>query len=308
MDDKKDGSIVVTFSIEQLTTFVAVFETKSFSKAATLLGKHRTTTSQVIGNLEDDLAVPLFERVGRSVESTDAGKMLYHYAKLVVEQASALNKVAMSLSVGQLQELTIAYTSFIPNNVLVAVRDALSEQFPLLKVNFLIRAREEIREGIENGEFHIGFVNVDVRRVITNMDATFLRNIRFSIYGSKYGELAKTPPDLLFGKLKTTRQFVLKSLIKDDMAHKIILSANYDQVDSLALMIKFIKEDLGWGILPRVSVNESLVDGLMELKFDEFKDDIVVPVAMWCTYSDEITEIKQTIQTAITEFVEMTNK
>ncbi|MGR5065165.1 LysR family transcriptional regulator [Photobacterium sp. DNB22_13_2] len=295
----------MTFSIEQLTTFVAVFETKSFSKAATQLGKHRTTTSQVIGNLEDDLAIPLFERVGRSVEATDAGKMLYHYAKLVVEQASALNKVAMSLSSGHLQEISIAYTSFVPNNVLVAVRDALAEEYPLLKVNFFIRAREEIREGIENGSFHIGFVNVDARRVITNMDATFLRNISFSIYCSKYSDLADTSADLIFAKLKTTRQLVLKSLIEDDMAQKIILSANYDLVDSMALMVKLVKEDIGWGILPRVSVNESSIDGLKELKFDEFKDDIVVPIAMWCTYSNEITDIKESIQTAIAEFVKM---
>ena len=295
----------MTFSIEQLLTFAAVFESKSFSKAAAALGKHRTTTSQVIANLEDDLAVPLFERVGRSVEPTDAGKMLYHYAKLVVQQASVLNKVAMNLSGGQLQEISIAYTSFIPNNVLVVVRDTLAENFPLLKVNFFIREREEIREGIEKGLFHIGLVNVYTRNVISDMDTTFLVNFKFTIFGSKYGELANTPSDLLFAKLKTTRQFVLRSLIEDEMEKKILLSANYDHVDSLALMVKLIKEDLGWGILPRVSVTETMIDGLKELKFDQFKDDFIIPVAMWCTFNDEVTEIKQVVEKAIKEFVAM---
>lgn len=55
----------MNFSFEQLLAFVTVYEQLSFSKAAVKLNKHRTTIGQVITNLEDQLAVNLFERVGR---------------------------------------------------------------------------------------------------------------------------------------------------------------------------------------------------------------------------------------------------
>ena len=294
----------MTFSIEQLTTFVAVYETKSFSKAATQLGKHRTTTSQVISNLEDDLAIPLFERVGRSVEATNAGRMLYHYAKMVVQQATALNKVAMSLSAGMVEEINIAYSSFIPNNVLVAIRDRLSEQFPLLKVNYFIRSKPEIEAGLENGDFQFAFVNVDARRAMHSKDATFLRNLSFCVYASKYSELARTPRDLVLSKLKTTRQLVLKSMVDDEMAEKIIMSANYEVVDSLALMVKLIKEDIGWGVMPSITFHDNNIEGIIELEFDEFEDAFMVPVGFWCAFSENLTDIKQAIKDAVSVFLE----
>ncbi len=61
---------MMNFSLEQLATFVAVYEQKSLSKAAVKLNKHRSTIGQVVTNLEDTLQVTLFVKVGRSVEPT----------------------------------------------------------------------------------------------------------------------------------------------------------------------------------------------------------------------------------------------
>ncbi|MDF5104132.1 LysR family transcriptional regulator, partial [Vibrio parahaemolyticus] len=52
----------MNFSFEQLLAFVTGYEQRSFSKAAVKLNNHRTTIGQVITNLEDQLAVNLFER------------------------------------------------------------------------------------------------------------------------------------------------------------------------------------------------------------------------------------------------------
>ncbi len=105
----------MNFSIEQLLAFVTVYEQLSFSKAAVKLNKHRTTIGQVITNLEDHLAVNLLKKeVGRSVkEPTDDGHLLYHYAKQTIEQARTFDKVALSLSYGGLENITIAYSSVI---------------------------------------------------------------------------------------------------------------------------------------------------------------------------------------------------
>lgn len=99
----------MNFSIEQLLAFVTVYEERSFSRAAAKLNKHRTTTGQVITHLEDVLAIELFERVGRSVEPTEDGQLLYHYAKSALEQTKLLDKVALSLSYSGLENINIAY-------------------------------------------------------------------------------------------------------------------------------------------------------------------------------------------------------
>ena len=148
----------MNFSIEQLLAFVTVYDQLSFSKAAVKLNKHRTTIGQVITNLEDQLAVSLFERIGRSVKPTEDGHHLYHYAKQTIEQARTFDKVALSLSYGGLENITFAYSSVIPHQILVDIRKKLRRDFPMMRVNFLVRNKKDIKQ-VRKARFVKGFTS-----------------------------------------------------------------------------------------------------------------------------------------------------
>ncbi|MDW2406059.1 LysR family transcriptional regulator, partial [Vibrio sp. 1262-1] len=180
----------MNFSFEQLLAFVAVYEELSFSKAAVKLNKHRTTIGQVVTNLEDLLAVSLFTRVGRSVEPTEDARLLYHYAKQTIEQARTFDKVALSLAHGGLESVSIAYSSAIPHRLLVLLRVQLAADFPMMRVNFFVRNRNEIKEGLATGEYQFGIVNVHDSRAIHSLDSTFLGHFEFVPFVQKGGELA----------------------------------------------------------------------------------------------------------------------
>lgn len=290
----------MNFSLEQLRSFVAVYELRSFSKAAVKLEKHRTTIGQVITNLEDQVAVQLFERVGRSVEPTTDGTLLYHYAKQAVEQALTFDQVALSLSYGQLESINIAYGSILPHNILAHIRQGLHTQFPLMKVNFFVRSKTEIEDGIKDGTIHFGLVNVYKSSAIKSIDSTFLRNMAFSVFVGKNDPLAALPSDLTFGAIKAGRQLVLASLVEDDIAEKLILSANYEVIDQLALVIKFLQQGLGWSILPRaIKDSDYVADNLVELTCDEMRDNLQVPIALWCKPSKQSQAIKKNIVDSI---------
>ncbi|MEZ9791607.1 LysR family transcriptional regulator, partial [Vibrio splendidus] len=169
----------MNFSLEQLNTFVAVYEQEAFSKAAIKLNKHRTTVAQVITSLEDQLAITLFDRLSRSVEPTEDAVLLYHYAKQILEQAKTLDRFALSLSFGGLESVTIAYASFLPHHVVSKIRRQLDEDFPSMRVNFLVRTKPEIKTGIEDGSIHFGIVNIYESKVINSIDFTFLGNMPF---------------------------------------------------------------------------------------------------------------------------------
>ena len=64
-------------SLRQIRSFVAVFEQASFTEAAEREGATQSGISQHIKQLEDELGVPLFQRQGRNVEATPAGKNYY---------------------------------------------------------------------------------------------------------------------------------------------------------------------------------------------------------------------------------------
>ena len=284
----------MNFSIEQLISFVTVYEEKSFSKAAMKLGKHRTTTGQVIANLEDVLAVELFDRIGRQVDPTEDGHLLYHYAKLALEQARVFDKVALSLSYGGLEHITIASPSFIPHQMLNNIRSQLAEDFPTMRVNLLVRDKEDIRQGIEQGEYHFGLVNSDQSKGMYNLDATFLGHVEFLPFVQKGGELSKMKPNEALTALRTSRQFVLREFSEKGTREKMIISANNEECEQLALIIKMVQSGLGWAWLPKIlSESEYITHKIEPLKVAELKSGMKFSIALWNPHSKQVAIIKK---------------
>ena len=71
--------------LRQLKTFRAVAENLSFTRAAGELGYVQSSVTAQIQGLEKELGVPLFDRVGRRVTLTDAGRRLLGYAEKMLE-------------------------------------------------------------------------------------------------------------------------------------------------------------------------------------------------------------------------------
>ncbi|HEX6820389.1 MAG TPA: LysR family transcriptional regulator [Ktedonobacterales bacterium] len=66
--------------LRQLTTFTAVANERSFTRAALSLNYAQSSVTAQIQALEDELGVPLFDRLGRRVALTEAGRRLQDYA------------------------------------------------------------------------------------------------------------------------------------------------------------------------------------------------------------------------------------
>ena len=66
--------------LHQLRYFVAVADLESFTKAAERCFVAQPSLSQQIIKLETELGQPLFERLGRTIRLTDAGRSLYEQA------------------------------------------------------------------------------------------------------------------------------------------------------------------------------------------------------------------------------------
>ena len=76
--------------LQKLRMFVAAAHARNFTRAAEQLDLTQPTVSQQLQTLERELGVPLFERLGRGIELTAAGRALLPHA----EQMLALERVA----------------------------------------------------------------------------------------------------------------------------------------------------------------------------------------------------------------------
>lgn len=295
----------MNFSFEQLLAFVSVCERQSFSKAAISLNKHRTTIGQVITNLEDQLAIELFERAGRSVIPTEDGKLLYLYAKQAVEQAKTFDKVALSLSYGGLESITIGYTSFIPHPALAEVRSRLLRDFPTMKVNFMVMTKDEVVKALHDGTVHVGLTIGRGSNAIDSLDRTFLSYARFKAFVHKDSPLTRLSEDEVLNGLKSSRQFVLRSLLDEGLGESAIYSPDYEVIEQLSLIIKFIREGLGWSFLPQSIMRSTYAtESFVELKMKEFKLAPQVPVVLLCPHSKQIGNIKKSIVESLESYID----
>jgi DNA-binding transcriptional LysR family regulator len=72
---------------EQLRAFEAVAETRSFTRAAALLGTAQSSVSQQIGRLEKRVGQLLIQRTTRRVDLTHAGSSMLVYARSILAMA-----------------------------------------------------------------------------------------------------------------------------------------------------------------------------------------------------------------------------
>src|SRR5436190_23678807 len=81
--------------LRQVEYVLAVVEQGSFTKAAASMAVSQPSLSDGVGRLESELGVRLFDRLGRSVELTDAGRALVGPARqLLRDRDAALESVA----------------------------------------------------------------------------------------------------------------------------------------------------------------------------------------------------------------------
>ena len=70
-----------------LTTFLKVAQLQSFSKAAESLGYSQSAVTVQVQQLENELGVRLFDRIGKTVSITHYGQEFIPYARRVVHGA-----------------------------------------------------------------------------------------------------------------------------------------------------------------------------------------------------------------------------
>lgn len=144
--------------IRKLEAFCKVYELQNFSKAGEMMYLSQPTMSSHVANLEDELGVRLFDRMGRRVIPTQAGEVLYKSAVTIFEdlsQAKASIEMLRDKVVGEL----IIGCSTIPAHAIVPNLVAnFSYKYP--DVRFMIRTSDSahVIAKVVGGEWPVGIV------------------------------------------------------------------------------------------------------------------------------------------------------
>ncbi|NOQ82078.1 MAG: LysR family transcriptional regulator [Methylophaga sp.] len=98
----------MNITIRQLQIFEAVAQQLSYTQAAELLFLTQPAVSMQIKQLESEVGIPLFERLGKKLFLTEAGDELLIYARNIAQQLVELDDVMDEMRGSERGRLTIA--------------------------------------------------------------------------------------------------------------------------------------------------------------------------------------------------------
>jgi DNA-binding transcriptional LysR family regulator len=144
--------------LNQLETFLAVAEERSFSRAAVRLHRTQPAVSQVIRKLEQSVGETLFDRAARDGSLTAAGTLLRDYALRLLalrrEAGSALDELK-SVERGHLQLAANEYTCLY----LLPAIDAFRRAFPHVPVTVQRMLASRIPDELSLRTFELGIIS-----------------------------------------------------------------------------------------------------------------------------------------------------
>ncbi|MGI6851131.1 LysR family transcriptional regulator [Mesorhizobium sp. 1B3] len=150
-------------TLEQLRIFVAVAEREHVTRAARDLNLTQSATSAAVAALESRYQTKLFDRVGRRIALTDAGRLFLVEAKAVLARAATAELVLADLAGLKRGSLHLAASQTVGNYWLPKFIRAFRQKHPGLSVMLSMGNTETVSARVREGTANLGFVEGDVQ-------------------------------------------------------------------------------------------------------------------------------------------------
>jgi LysR family hydrogen peroxide-inducible transcriptional activator len=148
--------------LHQLRYFVAVAELGHFTRAAERCLVAQPSLSQQIGKLEKELGKPLFDRLGRVVRLTDAGRALYEQAVSILASVEEAKRHVSDGAGDQGGAVAVGAIPTVAPFLLPAVASAFQRRFAGSRVVIFEDLTAHVIENCLRGELDVGVLALPV--------------------------------------------------------------------------------------------------------------------------------------------------
>lgn len=159
-------NFIRTLTLRQLQIFVVAARHLSYARAAEELHLTPPAVSMQLKQLEDNVGLPLFERMGRGVALTGAGEMLMHHALRVlgeIKDAESNLQSLLGAEVGQLSVGLVSTAKYFMPRLLAQ----FSQAHPGIEVQFSVGNRENLLQKLHDNAIDLAVMG----RIPTEIDA-----------------------------------------------------------------------------------------------------------------------------------------
>ncbi len=248
--------------LDGIKAFTTVAETSSFSLAANRLHLTQPAVSKRIALLESQMGVRLFDRIGRTVTLTEAGRALEPRALEILLSIEDTQRVISNLAGDVGGQLSLATSHHIGLWHLPQVLRAFSAQHPKVALDLHFMDSEVAYEQIVQGNLELGIITLaptsherlasipiwrDELVFVCSADQPISQNNK--IYLEQLPEYPVILPDMT----TFTGRIVKELFTERGLALNVSMSTNY--LETIKMLISV---GLGWSVLPKSMLDDSI--------------------------------------------------
>ena len=160
--DKPRMSRELAVDLQQLRFAIAAADYGSLRQAAAVFSIPHSILSRSIRQFEHRIGTTVFERSGRGVQPTPAGRRILRMARLILEQIDVLVATAKSNGRGEAGRLSIGFCTSISAGNLRATLTEFKNRHPRIELATIERSRTRLATSLRNGTADVLIVTGDV--------------------------------------------------------------------------------------------------------------------------------------------------
>lgn len=252
---------------QSLSAFEAVARLGSFSDAAEQLHLTQPAISKRIANLENQLDCKLFDRIGRRVQLTEAGRLLEPRARQILQTLRDTRRDINELEGTIAGKLSLATSHYVGLHHLPELLKRFCENHPEVVVDLNFLDSEKAHQAIAYGDYDLAVMtlseneNRDTYQKSLIAQRLWQEELWFVCAPNhplaELGSLTLenlTPHPAILPDYTTYTSGLIKELFD---AHQVNLTINMatNHLDAIKMMVSI---GLGWGVLPQSMVDKSL--------------------------------------------------
>lgn len=241
-----------------LRAFLSVAKTNSFSQAAAQLHLSQPAISKRIAALESELRTRLFDRIGKKVSLTEAGRALLPRAQHILDEMADSRRMLVNLSGSIGGKLSVATSHHIGLHRLPQVLRAFNAAYPEVELDLRFMDSEAACTAVAKGDLEMGIVTLPLEP-ITNLVMTPVWDDPLGVIVAPHHPLAKSQrvrpetlaqyPAVLPGEGTYTREILERAFAPLGVRVPARMSTNY--LETIKMLVSI---GLGWSVLPLAMV------------------------------------------------------
>lgn len=251
-------------SLDLYRVFYITAIEKNFSKAAGKLYITQPSVSHAIKQLEEKLAVQLFNRTSKGVEITGEGEVLYDYMHQIFGLLDSAERKMSDMKNLESGHVTIGGSDSTCKHYLLPFIQEFQELYPKIQIKLQHGSTPQILDKLNNGLIDLGIVHLPINESRIQLKE-FLTIQSIFVVGNRFKEVANNKrhleellkyPIISFSETSSSRNFLHQLFQKQG------LSVTPDiEVGSVELLMECAKIGMGVAFVTKELVSKELAAG-----------------------------------------------